>query len=250
MSVTVTRLAKAYGAVKVLRDVTFSISSRGVVAIVGPSGCGKTTLLNVISGLDSADAGSTTSDGTIGYMLQDPLLLTWRTLAENGMLGIELTAGRNSESSTCLKDYFEAFDLGDAMSNYPSESSGGMKQRVALIRTLLAMPSILLLDEPFSSLDFDVKLKVQRHLIDYQRRREATILLVTHDIEDAIALSDEVIVLSNKPAHVRAVIPIDLGLTERNPIEARKSPLFAQYFARIWDEIKHPDSGQPTHAIH
>ena len=112
---------------------------------------------------------------------------------------------------------------------------------MALARTLLTTPSVLLLDEPFSSLDFDVKLKVQRYLIDYQRRGGTAILLVTHDIEDAIALSNEVIVLSNKPASVKAVIAIDLGIGERDPIEARKSPRFTEYFSRIWDEIKYLD---------
>ncbi len=125
-----------------------------------------------------------------------------------------------------------------------------MKQRVALIRTLLTEPSVLLLDEPFASLDFDVKLKIQKLLLNYHRKNGTAILLVTHDIEDAIALSDEVIVFSDKPAMIKAVIPIDVGLGKRDPIEARKSPRFTEYFTRIWDEIKYLDDEQEPTQIH
>jgi len=125
-----------------------------------------------------------------------------------------------------------------------------MKQRVALIRTLLTQPSILLLDEPFSNLDFDVKLKIQYSLIDYQQKRRATVCLVTHDIEDAIALSDQVIVLSSRPATVKAIIPIELGVCVRDPIEARKSPQFPGYFTQIWDQIKYLAGEEQPSEIH
>ncbi len=235
----------------VLDGLSFHCQAGGIVSVVGPSGCGKTTLLNLLAGLDEADQGVITIKDSqrLGYMMQDALLLPWRTLAENGLLGVEVRSGRGRENRTLVERYFTAFDLAEASATYPQAASGGMKQRVALIRTLVTMPSVLLLDEPFSSLDFDVKLKIQRYLIDYHQRNGTTILLVTHDIEDAIALSDEVIVVSGRPATVKAIIPIDVGLGKRDPIEARKSPRFAEYFTRIWDEIKYLDEEDRPTAI-
>jgi NitT/TauT family transport system ATP-binding protein len=238
---TVESLSKSYDALRVLDRVSFAISNGQLIGLVGPSGCGKTTLLNVLAGLDHANSGraDVEGEGSIGYMMQDSLLLPWRTLAENALLGLEVASGKTVINRKLVNKCLTAFDLTEASNIYPENASGGMKQRVALARTLLTMPSVLLLDEPFSSLDFDVKLKVQRYLLDYQRSAGTTILLVTHDIEDAIALSDEVIVLSSRPARVKAVIAIDLGTQKRDPIEARKSPRFTEFFSRIWDEIKY-----------
>ncbi|HYM77461.1 MAG TPA: ABC transporter ATP-binding protein [Candidatus Dormibacteraeota bacterium] len=236
----------------VLKDVSFRCDMGQITSIVGPSGCGKSTLLNVISGLDKPDRGSVETDRESGfaYMMQDALLLPWRTLAENALLGAEVRDGRSIESCRLVEKYFTAFDLGDALGFYPNAASGGMKQRAALIRTLITQPRTLLLDEPFASLDFDVKLKVQQHLIEYHERECATTLIVTHDIEDAIALSEKIIVLSGKPAKVKATIPIDLGTRRRDPIGARKSVRFSEYFARVWDEIKYLDDEGQTSATH
>jgi NitT/TauT family transport system ATP-binding protein len=252
MSLVTSDVSKSYDGLKVLSHLSLTVGSGELVSLVGPSGCGKSTLLNILSGLDKPDAGTIEMDltGRTSYMMQDPLLLPWRTLAENALLGIELSSGRSRENRVLVERYFTAFDLVGASTAYPSAASGGMKQRVALIRTLVTMPKNLLLDEPFSSLDFDVKLKIQRYLIDYLEKNGMTTLLVTHDIEDAIALSDKVIILSDKPARIKAIIPIDFGLVRRDPIGARKSPLFSEYFSHIWDEIKYLDGeGQPT-AIH
>ncbi len=255
-AVSVSDLGKSYVSdslsSRVLVGVNFAVPLTHITAIVGPSGCGKTTLLNLVAKLDQPDHGSivVATGGKVGYMMQDPLLLPWRTLAENALLGVEVASGRSLESRVLMEKYFAAFDLAGAQATYPQASSGGMKQRVALIRTLATVPSVLLLDEPFSSLDFDVKLKIQRYLIDYHENRGTTILLVTHDIEDAIALSDEVIVFWGRPATVKAIIPIDLGLGKRDPIEARKSPRFTEYFTRIWDEIKYLDEEDRPTAIH
>jgi NitT/TauT family transport system ATP-binding protein len=136
-----------------------------------------------------------------------------------------------------VEEQFMRFDLAGATNVSPAAASGGMKQRVAMIRTLLTQPSVLLMDEPFSSLDFDVKLKIQRLLIEYHQEGKTTII-VTHDIEDAIALADKIIVLSMNPATVKKVIQADLGLARRDPVEARKSPAFAHWFTVIWDEMK------------
>jgi NitT/TauT family transport system ATP-binding protein len=234
------KLARSFGDHKVLDAIDLSITRGSFVAIVGPSGCGKSTLLNLLAGIDRPTSGTVDLplDARVGYMLQDALMLPWRSLSENGLLGAEVREGRNGQSRALLAKYFMDFDLGDAMDVPVAASSGGMKQRVALIRTLLTEPSILLLDEPFSSLDFDVKLKIQRSLIDYHEKHGTTTLIVTHDIEDAIALADEIIVLSTNPATVKKVIKVDLGPTKRDPIEARKSSIFAHWFAVVWDEMK------------
>lgn len=246
-AVSISKLSKSYfsgaAANRVLDGLELSVPTARITSVVGPSGSGKTTMLNLVAKLDLPDVGSIVLavDSRVGYMMQDALLLPWRTLYQNASLGVEVIEGRTRTSDKELRDYFRIFDLADATGVYPEAASGGMKQRVALIRVLLTTPTVLLLDEPFSGLDFDVKLKIQRFLLNYHEKNGTTILLVTHDIEDAIALSDEVVVLSDKPATVKAIIPIDLGLGKHDPIEARKSPRFTEYFTRIWDEIKYLD---------
>ena len=241
--ISIRNLSKAFGNNSVLTGVSLDVNALTIVSLVGPTGCGKSTLLNLIDGLDNPDSGAMDIQpgATIGYMLQDALLLPWRTLAQNAALAAEVVEHRAPRQDIRVDEYFSSFGLNGTAGTYPEVSSGGMKQRVALIRVLLTRPTVLLLDEPFSGLDFDVKLKIQRFLLNYHEKNGTTILLVTHDIEDAIALSDEVVVLSDKPATVKAIISIDLGLGKHDPIEARKSPRFTEYFTRIWDEIKYLD---------
>lgn len=221
--------------------MSFDIQDTEVVAIVGPTGCGKTTLLNILAALDVPNSGTIDIQPPqlIGYMMQESALLPWRTLAENALLGTEIVFGASKRPNSKSDYYFNAFELEQHQNNYPHTSSAGMKQRVALIRTLLINPSVILLDEPFSNLDFDIKLKIQRHLIKYHAESKATTVIVTHDIEDAIALSDRVLVLSDKPSKVKIEIPIELALDKRDPVEARKVPRFRDYFARIWEELKY-----------
>lgn len=242
-AITIRSLTKSYGSTEVLRNFDLDIPSHSVISLVGPTGGGKTTLLNLISGIDIPDFGDIntafTSRGALGYMMQNDLLLPWRTLSENALLGAEVLGFIRDDICRQLEFYFQLFDLHGHENGYPEASSGGMKQRVALIRTLLIRPKLLLLDEPFSNLDFDIKLQIQKHLIQYQYDNGTTVLLVTHDIEDAITLSDEVIVLSDPPAKIKARVRIDLNLIKKDPVEARKSPKFSDYFGRIWDELKY-----------
>ena len=216
--ISVRNVIKGFGSTCVLSNISLSIRDHVITSVVGPSGCGKSTLLNLMAGLDVPENGTIEVEGRarLGYMMQEALLLPWRTLVHNAALGMEVVGHARIDTHAVLTSYFRAFDLAEAEGVYPQAASGGMKQRVALIRTLLTEPSVLLLDEPFASLDFDVKLKIQKLLLNYHRKNGTAILLVTHDIEDAIALSDEVIVFSDKPAMIKAVIPI-----ERRPRQAR-----------------------------
>jgi len=227
----------------VLDGVSFECSPSTIVAVIGPSGCGKSTLLNFAAGLLRPDGGTVHGGeaGALGYMMQEPMLLPWRTLQQNATLGAEVVR-RGRDVTSKLQEHLEALELWSERHKYPDAASGGMKQRAALTRTLLFEPDVLLLDEPFTSLDFDIKLKVQRRLIEYHRARGATTLWVTHDIDDAIAISDRIIVLSDKPTVVKAQIEVDLGLSEPNPVEARKSTRFREYFTHIWDELRYLDS--------
>jgi NitT/TauT family transport system ATP-binding protein len=243
LKIQISDISKSFGATKVLSNISLVVDDNQIISIVGPSGCGKTTLLNILAHLETYETGSVEiqlkDSNPIGYMMQDAQLLPWRTLVENALLGNEIVRNKDSKEIERIDYFFEAFDLTEYKNSYPIIASGGMKQRVALIRTLLIKPSLLLLDEPFSNLDFDIKLKIQKFLLNFYSRNKTTILLVTHDIEDAIALSDKVIVLSDKPTTIKKEIPIDLGISKRDPVEARKSPKFREYFIQIWDELKY-----------
>jgi len=232
-------LHKTFGCEHVLLNVSFTVSPGTIIAVVGPSGAGKTTLLNIVAGILQPDKGLVRigKDSRFGYMLQEPALLPWRTLEENAHLGLELIDAPKIKKNS--GGFFNEFDLNGSQQKYPHECSLGMQQRVALIRTLAIEPSILLLDEPFSAFDYDIKLRAQMNLVRYVEEKKPAVLLVTHDIEDAIALADKVIVLSAKPAVVKAEIQIDLDLAKRDPIAARTAPEFQRYFEEIWQHLKY-----------
>jgi NitT/TauT family transport system ATP-binding protein len=238
---TAKNITKSFADEAVLADVNFGVSKGEILAIVGPSGAGKTTLLNIVAGILIADKGfvDVSSDARLGYMLQEPALLPWRTVAENARLGLELVGDSKNISTEFMEKLFQEFELNGARQKYPAQCSIGMQQRTALIRTLAIEPTVLLLDEPFSSLDYDIKLRAQMSLTRYVEQKKPAVLIVTHDIEDAIALADTVIVLSAKPATVKAEIHINLGLPKRDPVAARTSPKFREYFEEIWQHLKY-----------
>jgi NitT/TauT family transport system ATP-binding protein len=235
--IKVTNLSKCFNNSTIISDFSFDFNEESIYCILGPSGCGKTTLLNVLSSIYYSDSGSIELkiNANIGFMFQEDLLQPWRTLRENVELGLDVL----NKTSAATDRYIEDFDLKGYEDYYPDELSGGMKQRAALIRTLITEPDILLLDEPFAGLDFDIKLRIQKIILDYQKRTKCLIILVTHDIEDAIALSDEIIILTEKPTTIKKVLKIDSGLREKDPIEVRKSPQFSNYFKEIWNELKY-----------
>lgn len=233
------------GEIPALSHISFSINEGEFVSLVGPSGCGKSTILNLIAGLLKPEQGAITMQGiplekspvTIGYMLQKDHLFEWRTIYENVILGLEiqkkLTKDRLDRVEQLLKDY----GLEDFKQARPSQFSGGMRQRAALIRTLALEPSLLLLDEPFSALDYQTRLNVSDDIGKIIKKEGKTALLVTHDISEAISMSDRVIVLTKAPASIKCELPILLDIPEKTPMNARSAPDFKDYFNRIWKEL-------------
>lgn len=230
------------GEVEALRNVCFSIKEGELVGIIGPSGCGKSTLLSIIAGLEKATAGKVLADGKavegvredIGYMMQTDNLLEWRSIWKNVILGLEIRGICTEENKEYAKDLLREYGLEEFCDKYPSQLSGGMRQRVALIRTLAVKPRILLLDEAFSALDYQTRLKVSEDVWSILRRENMTTLMVTHDIPEAISLSDRIIVLTHRPATVGSIHTVDIPLS---PMQRRNDSRFAGYFNLLWNEI-------------
>ena len=211
------------GEVRVLEDLSFHINERDFVSIIGPSGCGKTTIFNIIAGLLEPDSGSMqyrgeeieSLRGRVGYMMQKDLLFPWRTVLGNVLLGLETRGVDRDEAEAKAREYLKGFGLTGFENAYPKTLSGGMRQRVALIRTLIMDPDILLLDEPFSALDYQTRLYLEGVLKDAVETYHKTVILVTHDIDEAVALSKRVVVLSGRPARVKIVHDIEISARPR-----------------------------------
>ena len=218
------------------KNLTFSVGEGEFVAIIGPSGCGKTTLLSLAAGLLKPSEGKITSRGSFGYMLQKDELFPWRTIEKNIFLPLEVRHQKSSEQQNRVRELAQKYGLGDFLSSYPAQLSGGMRQRAALIRTLATDPDILLLDEPFSALDYQTRLAVSGDIAQIIRREHKTALLVTHDISEAISLSDRIVVLTHRPATVKAIH--DLGaLRTVPPLQRRSRAEFQTLFNQIWEEL-------------
>ena len=233
------------GETPVLDDISFSLEQGTFTAVVGPSGCGKTTILNLISGLIRPESGRVFIEGkslsqselNIGYMLQKDHLFEWRTVESNVLLGLEIQHKADAKNRARVERLLKAYGLSPFKHSRPSQLSGGMRQRAALIRTLALDPALLLLDEPFSALDYQTRLSVSDDIWQIIRREKKTALLVTHDISEAVSMADQVIVLTRRPARIRRVIPITFKLPERTPMASRDMPEFKQYFNLIWKEL-------------
>ena len=226
-----------------LKNVTFTVDDGEFVAIVGPSGCGKTTILSLVAGLISPTSGEIRLGGEkivrprsdVGYMLQRDQLFEWRNILANVTLGPEIQKKKSLESVSYAENLLDKYGLGEFKKHFPKQLSGGMRQRVALIRTLALKPRILLLDEPFSALDFQTRLIVHEDISKIIANEKKTALLVTHDISEAIALSNRVIVLSKRPGTVKSVIEVNLG--HSSPKEKRDSSGYPVLFEKIWKEV-------------
>ncbi len=235
------------GEVEALSDVSFSAKEGELIAIVGPSGCGKSTLLSIISGLVRPTGGRITLDGEpydgvsskVGYMLQKDNLLEWRSIRSNVLLGLEIRRMLTPENIARAECLLEDYGLGDFKSKYPSQLSGGMRQRAALIRTLAAKPSVLLLDEAFSALDYQTRLTVTDDVFKILKKEKKTALIVTHDIPEGISMADRVVVLSARPGTVRAIHEIEFKEDGEllPPLKRRNHPSFGRYFNMIWREL-------------
>src|SRR5271156_2560934 len=231
------------GEVRVLDDLSFDINARDFVSIIGPSGCGKTTIFNIIAGLIEPDSGElvyrgeavASLRGQVGYMMQKDLLFPWRTVLDNVLLGLEVRGVARKVAVEQAHRHLQAFGLGGFENAYPKTLSGGMRQRVALIRTLIMDPGILLLDEPFSALDYQTRVYLEGVLKQAVETFHKTVVLVTHDIDEAVALSKRVVVLSGRPARVKIVHDIDIAAS--SPIAARSDSRFSGYFHALCAEL-------------
>ncbi len=222
------------GALDVLEDITFNLNEGEIIAIVGPSGSGKSTLLNIISKLIEPTEGEIYVDGEIGYMFQRDHLFNWRTVWKNIMLGLEIKKEKNQENIDKTKELLTKYGLIEFINSYPQELSGGMRQRIALIRTLATNPQVLLLDEPFSALDYQTRINVSEDIFKMIKDSNVSAILVTHDISEAIAMADRVIVLSHRPAKLKKIIDIKTDSPDNTPFNKRLSSEFRKYFDEIW----------------
>jgi NitT/TauT family transport system ATP-binding protein len=229
-----------------LKDLNLTVRDGEFCSIVGPSGCGKSTLLALISGLLRPTEGHITLDGKpiygttarVGILLQKDYLFEWRTVLQNAELGLEIIGKSTTEARRRARKLLESYGLKGFEDSYPYQLSGGMRQRVALVRTLATDPDVLLLDEPFSALDYQTKLILERDVHRIIRSQNKTALLVTHDIEEAVSMSDRVIVLSGRPAQVKNVYNITLTVAgEQTPMNARDAPEFRTYCKAIWEDL-------------
>lgn len=226
------------GETPALSHLSFTMQKGEFVSIVGPSGCGKSTLLSLICGLMHPEEGTVELHGKLmGYMLQKDHLLEWRSIYKNIVLGLEIRHSLTSETKHKVQEYLNQYGLADFANARPSELSGGMRQRVALIRTLILEPDLLLLDEPFSALDYQTRLNVADDIGQIIRREKRSAILVTHDLSEAISLGDKVLVLSERPASIKKVIPLHFELKEDTPLNRRNAPEFKTYFNMVWKEL-------------
>ncbi len=234
------------GETTAIEDVSIKVNEGEFITILGPSGCGKTTLLSIISGILPPSSGDVYIDGekvsetnnATGYMFQKDHLFEWRNILDNVCIGLEITKRKTAENIAYAKSLLKKYGLSEFEKKYPNELSGGMRQRVALIRTLVLEPKILLLDEPFSALDYQNRLNVSEDVYKILKSENKTAILVTHDISEAISLSDRIIVLSDRPSK----ISMDISMKElshiSSPLLKRESTLFSKYFDLLWNELK------------
>lgn len=234
------------GEVAALKNISFAMKQGAFYSLVGPSGCGKSTLLSIIAGLLPPSGGRVWLNGEevngisphIGYMLQKDNLLEWRTIRQNVLFGLEIRHKLQPAEIAHADELLKTYGLYDFRDKYPSQISGGMRQRAALIRTLAVKPDILLLDEAFSALDYQTRLEVTEDVYRILKQENITTLMVTHDIPECISMSDVVVILTKRPAVVQELLPISFDLPERTPLACRNTPQFSAYFDHIWKELE------------
>jgi len=244
------------GAALAVDGLDLDIAAGEFVSLVGPSGCGKTTILNLMAGLLKPSRGTVElagepvagPDPRIGYMLQQDYLFPWRNIRDNALIGFEIAGERGPEAARRVDRLLAEFGLAGAARRYPHELSGGMRQRAALVRTLAREPEGLLLDEPFSALDLLIRLQLEDLVWETVKGRGVTAVLVTHDLEEAAAMSDRVVILASSPGRIRTVLDVPASIRERQPSEARWDPDFGPLFQRLRGMIQESEGGSATHA--
>lgn len=228
-----------------IKDINFNVHHGEFISIVGPSGCGKTTILSMIAGLLKPTTGEISIDGekitkistNVGYMLQRDNLFEWLSVYQNVCVGIKINKNKNCLSKDKIKNLLKTYGLDGFEKSKPNELSGGMRQRVSLIRTLALNPKLLLLDEPFSALDYQTRISVQNDIYSIIKSENKTVILVTHDISEAISMSNKIVVLTKRPGTIKTIINIDFD-KNLTPLERREIPLFNEYFKVLWEELQ------------
>ncbi len=226
-----------------IKNINFTVKKGEFAVVVGPSGCGKTTILSLVAGLIHPNTGKVFINGTeitgvsekIGYMLQKDQLFEWRTVKENILIGLEIKKIKTAENINYAMSLLQKYGLADFANHYPYQLSGGMRQRVALIRTLTFKPEVLLLDEPFSALDFQTRISVCDDVYKIIKSENKTTVLVTHDISEAISLADKIIILTKRPATIKQIY--DIHIDKPTPFLKREDPSFSKWFNAVWKEV-------------
>lgn len=240
--IQLTHVSKSFytdlGELLVLNDINLTLKKGEILAILGPSGSGKSTMLNILSNLLVPTSGEVKINGQIGYMFQHDQLLEWRTIIDNVTIGLEIQKKLNPENKQKVERLLKTYGLWEFRDSLPKELSGGMRQRAALIRTLATNPDILLLDEPFSALDYQTRLMVSDDIYQILKRENKEAILVSHDISEVISMADEVCVLSKRPATIKSTYSIHLTVEgQKTPLSSRKAPEFKDYFDTLWKEL-------------
>lgn len=233
------------GVTKAINDITFSVADGEFLSIVGSSGCGKSTLLNIVAGLLKPSHGEIYIDGELvnststkmGYMFQRDQLFEWLTVYDNILLGLRIKHKPINEYKNKIDTLLNEYGLWDFKLHHPSELSGGMRQKVALIRTLALNPEVLLLDEPFSALDYQTRLNISDEIYKIIKKEGKTAIMVTHDISEAISMSNRVIVLTERPAQISKIFNIDFSIPYNSPLKCREDSMFRVHFNNIWKEL-------------
>lgn len=228
-----------------INPINFTVNDGDFLSIIGPSGCGKSTILNIIAGLIQPSSGKIFIDNkeidsscsSIGYMFQKDHLFPWLTVYENVCMGLKIQKNLNDKNKNYINELLEKYELLEFKNHYPDQLSGGMRQRVALIRTLAINPKVLLLDEPFSALDYQTRLNISDEIYEIIKKEKKTVIMVTHDISEAVSMSDRVIALSKRPASIENDLVIKFDDVFNTPLKRREAPEFTKYFNTLWKEL-------------
>ena len=232
------------GETQAVKDVSFTVREGEFISIAGPSGCGKSSLLSCIAGVTLPTKGRIMLEGRrikginndVGYMLQSDNLMPWRNIYKNAVLGLEIQKKLTAENISYVRELLKKYGLWEFRNSYPASLSGGMRQRVALIRTLAVRPRLLLLDEAFSALDYQTRVNVSRDVYNILRNEKQTMIMVTHDIPEAVSMSDRVIVLSQRPAVIAKIVDIPFG-AQRDTVAVRNTQQYRDCYDVVWKEM-------------